>query len=70
MINVENDDNRHGYWRFSEEEMLKILNRMNDTWEADPSDLDGYIATVNRFIGCLDALITPDHYFKLKELKI
>ena len=62
MIIIENKEYTRGNWVFSPEEIVKIQNRMNDLWEADPSDIDEYVAAANRLIGVLDAYITPNHF--------
>jgi len=62
--------NNEGQWVFSQEEIVKIQNRMNDLWEADASDPDEYVAAANRLIGVLDAYMTPEHYISVSGCDI
>ena len=50
----------------SDEEVVKLQNRMNDLWECDTRlrNHGDYVATANRLIGTLYTLLTPDHYRK------
>lgn len=58
-------------WIFSDEEIIKIQNRMNDLWEESNmsvNEASSFISCANRLLGSLDAIMTPSHYYK-KELK-
>ena len=64
MISLKDErtGNTKGHWEFSEEEIVKIQNRMNDLWNTEPSDIDEYVGAANRLIGVLDAYMTFEHY--------
>lgn len=53
-------------WVISDEEMVKLQNRVNDLWEqsAEPDAIQDYIKCVNRMLGSLDMLMSADHYIK------
>ena len=68
MIKLKQEsETKKGFWFFTEAEILKIQNRMNDLWDTPPSDIDEYIAVANRLLGCLDTLINFDHYATSEE---
>lgn len=54
-------------WILSDEEMIKIQNRMSDLWE-EQDDIEESARCVDRLLGTLDTLMTSDHYYSAKDI--
>lgn len=51
-------------WIITDEEMVKLQNRMNDLWEqsTEADDIVEYVKCANRLLGSLDMIMSSDHY--------
>ena len=56
-------------WIITDEEMVKLQNRMNDLWEqsTERGDIVEYVKCANRLIGALDMLMSVDHYYMAEK---
>jgi len=58
-------------WIFTDEEIIKLQNRINDVWEesTDAVNYDRFTAATERLLGSLDMLMSIDHYHGNIEVK-